>query len=354
MNAGMQLNDLAAELTRRLASKHDYRTPTGRLKLAYQEPDKRFTLTLGEAGEFQISKLGHDQMAAWADIPTKYYSRMLATQPQLLIENMQTWFRAKQSMRMVRTMDGRMRAFLSDAYRIVDSYDVAEAVLPVLAESGAVIRSTNVDDHNMYIKATWPRLQAEVKLGDVVEMGVSIRCNEVGQGKAEVAPYINRLICMNGAVIPDAGLAQYHLGPRSGESDNVWEVLRDETKALTNRALMAKFADVTRAACDETKFRGVIDRMKESSKDKIAADPGEVVEVVSDHWALTPGERKGVLANLVNDTTGAGFTRWGIGNAITQIANTETDYDRCTALERIGGEIITMPSNDFAAITQSK
>lgn len=351
MNAGMQLHDLAADLSRRLQSKHDYRTPTGRLQLAYQEPTKSFTLTLGDAGQFTISRLGHDQMAAWADVPAKYYNRMLTTQPQLLIDNMHTWFREKKGNRLVRTIDGRMRAFLSDGYRIIDSYDVAEAVLPVLSDSGAVIRSTNVDDHNMYIKATWPKIRAEVKVGDVVEMGVVIRCNEVGQGKAEVAPYINRLVCMNGAWIPDSGLAQYHLGPRSGESDNVWEVLRDETKALTNKALMAKFADVTRAACDETKFQGFLERMKESSKDKIAADPGDVVEVVTEHWALTDGERKGVLANLINDTTNAGFTRWGLGNAVTALANVETDYNRSTALEKIGGEIITMPTQAFASIT---
>jgi hypothetical protein len=62
---------------------------------------------------------------------------------------------------MVRTLDGKMRAFLSDRYRRLDNYDLAEAVLPILVEMGEGIRivSTELTDSRMYIKVINERLE---------------------------------------------------------------------------------------------------------------------------------------------------------------------------------------------------
>ena len=67
------------------------------------------------------------------------------------------------------------RAFLSDRYRRIDNYEIAEAVLPIIADiKDARIESCEVTDERMYIKVVNPRLETEVVPGDVVQSGIII------------------------------------------------------------------------------------------------------------------------------------------------------------------------------------
>ena len=50
-------------------------------------------------------------------------------QPELLAENVNSWFQREPTQRMVRTLDGTVRAFLSNRYRRIDNLDIAEIVL---------------------------------------------------------------------------------------------------------------------------------------------------------------------------------------------------------------------------------
>jgi hypothetical protein len=104
---------------------------------------------------------------------------------------------------MLRTLDGSMRAFLSDRYRRLDNYDLASAVLPVLKEMGEGLKivSTELTESKMYIKVINERLELEVKQGDVVQAGMVISNSEVGMGSLKVEPLIYRLICTNGCAV---------------------------------------------------------------------------------------------------------------------------------------------------------
>ncbi len=158
MKTGKTLTELAMELERQSQAKKDYiadtrvleMTPTGKLAL---ENDTRH--------EFPVTEHAHSQIAARLDIPAKYYNRMHKEAPALLAANVNNWFHSKPERRMVRTLDGKMRAFLSDRYRRLDNYDLAEAVLPILVEMGEGIRivSTELTDSRMYIKVINERLE---------------------------------------------------------------------------------------------------------------------------------------------------------------------------------------------------
>ena len=54
--------------------------------------------------------------------------------PEPLATNVNEWFHNKPERRMIRTLDGQARAFLSDRYRRLDNYDLASTVLPILIE----------------------------------------------------------------------------------------------------------------------------------------------------------------------------------------------------------------------------
>lgn len=66
-----------------------------------------------------VTDHAHGQIAQRLDIPAKYYNRMRSEAPALLAANVNNWFQEQPERRMIRTLDGKARAFLSDRYRRV-------------------------------------------------------------------------------------------------------------------------------------------------------------------------------------------------------------------------------------------
>ena len=125
---GMNLVELAKEIMRRAKSKKDFVADT---------TDMIFeggALSVGSVGAFPLTDHAHGQIADRVGIPKRYYDRMRADAPALLAGNVTHWFRATPERRMVRTLDGKARAFLSDRYHRIDHEQIADAALPALLE----------------------------------------------------------------------------------------------------------------------------------------------------------------------------------------------------------------------------
>ena len=54
--------------------------------------------------------------------------------PHLLDQNVNEWFSKNPERRMIRVLDGKVRAFLSDRYRRLDNLELCATVLPVINE----------------------------------------------------------------------------------------------------------------------------------------------------------------------------------------------------------------------------
>ena len=155
-----------------------------------------------------ILTTAHRQISTYLDIPLKYYERMRTEAPELLAYNVSRWFqRVEPAPRMLRTLDGHARAFLSARYRRIDNYDVAGIVTPVVGEMPEVqFESCELTEDFMYLKVVNPRLQDEVRPGDVVQAGVSISNSETGRGAVNVCPMLYRLVCTNGMTVTNNAL----------------------------------------------------------------------------------------------------------------------------------------------------
>lgn len=349
MKAGKTLSELALELERQAESKKDYIASTEVLEMT----DTGAMAIDGDTRqEFAVTEHAHSQIAARLDIPAKYYQRMRSHAPELLAANVNEWFHQKPERRMVRTLDGNMRAFLSDRYRRLDNYDLAEAVLPVLKEMGEGLKivSTQLTDSRMYIKVINERLEMEVKEGDVVQAGIVISNSEVGQGSLKVEPLVYRLLCENGMIAQDHSQKRYHVG-RNAEEGEAYELFRDETLKADDRAFFLKVQDTVRAAVDVTKFATIVERMKEATEQKIEGNPVKAVELVSQRFNFNAGESSGVLQHLIQ---GGDLSAYGMLNAITRTSQDLDDYERATDLERDGSRVLSIPDSAWKEIAMAK
>lgn len=194
MKQGMTIQEAAAEIMRQSKAKADYLVNTENLHM--ETCDGVPTLRLLDGGIDRVEPLdilptAHRQMGDYLGIPRKYYDRMRQENIGLLARNVNTWLRQGPEQRMIRTIDGRARAFLSNRYRRIDNIDIVRITLPIIQEMPDVIyESCNLSDDYMYIKVVNPRLTAEVVPGDIVQVGVVISNSETGQGAVCVQPLI--------------------------------------------------------------------------------------------------------------------------------------------------------------------
>lgn len=230
MKTGRSLQDWAKEIERRANAKRDFMVDTRSMEMFNGEQGPQVSLELQDSRlQLGMTENAHRQIGTHLNIPAKYYELMRKENPELLVQNVNSWLEKNPTRRLVRALDGDMRAFLSDRYRCIDNLDIAECVLPIISKMpDATIESCEVTDDRMYIKVVNPRIQAEVVPGDIVQSGMLISNSEVGLGGVVVQPLIYRLVCTNGMVVNAAGEKRRHIGRIQNFSENR-ELFRDET-----------------------------------------------------------------------------------------------------------------------------
>lgn len=350
----MTIQEAAAEIMRQSEAKADYLVNTQHLHM--ETCDSVPTLRLLDAGgvdrvePLDILPTAHRQMGDYLNIPRKYYDRMLQENIGLLAHNVNTWLRQGPEQRMIRSIDGRARAFLSSRYRRIDNIDIARITLPIIQQMPDIIyESCNLSDDYMYIKVVNPRLTAEVVPGDIVQAGVVISNSETGQGAVCVQPLIYRLVCSNGMVVNEARTRRNHIGRVSSADENLL-IYSEETLAADDKAFIMKVQDTVRAAVDEARFAKLLDKLRESKDKKLnTADIPSVVKLATASLHMTDAESDGVFQHLIQE---ADYTLYGLANAVTRYSQDVEDYDRASKLEEMGYQIITMSPELFRQINQ--
>ena len=354
MKSGISLVEMAQEIQRQNDLKADYMLDTRSLRL---EPfgGGLYLNAYDQSGDYaveplEVNAIAHRQIGTHLKIPAAYYDKMLEEYPELLAQNVNAWFQREPAVRMVRTIDGTARAFLSNRYRRIDNLDIAGIVLPVLQEmEGMHFESCQLTDSRMYIKVVNTRLEAEVVPGDIVQSGIIISNSEVGLGSVSIQPLVYRLVCSNGMVVNDAQTRRNHVG-RVNEASENYQLYSEKTLEADDKAFAMKIQDTVRAVVDEVRFTRVVNMMREAKDAPMntAAVPG-IVKLVSKDFHITDDESSGVLQRLIE---GNDLTLYGLSNAVTRHSQDVKDYDRATSLEGIGYNILSMPARQWSRINQ--
>lgn len=343
MKAGRTLEDLAKELDRQRNAKRDFLAGEAGITMS-----PKATLQLGQLGEFMIAGTGHEHLAQKTSIPKKYYDRMLTADPSLLSINVNTWLHEDPQTRLVRTLDNEVRGYMGERYRPLDNYDLAEILIPKFSEMGAQITSCEITERRMYIKATTPRLEGDVRVGQVVQGGIVAKNSEIGFGALSIESLLFELRCLNGWIMGKP-FRKTHVGKaKSVEGiEEAAEYYTDKTKELDDAAFWSKVRDTVDHVLSEDAFNEVLRKMQQGTEKPIEKNPIECVEVFSKRMSLTQEEHNGVLTALME---GRDYTAFGLGAAVTRASQDVPDYERATELEALGGKVLELGPSDWRAI----
>ena len=341
MQKRKSLIELATAVEDMANSKRDFIVPSSKMEMSWTDNSLKF----GDVTT-QIGTVAHEQLSAKLDIPKRYYDKMRQTEPALLASNVNTWLQRSNEQRMVRVLGNQTRAILSDKYRPIDYDVILGAILPTLLSQGEELNivSSEVTERKMYLQVVSNKLTGEVAKGDVVQMGINISSSDVGLGALNIEPYLYRLVCLNGAVMASA-IRKYHVGKRIEADEN--GIFSTRTLEMDNAVFVRKIQETVQHSFDQIAFQKTLESVSFTAENKIVKAIPEVIKEVTKRYDFSKSEEDSILKNFIN---GASLTQWGLGNAITQMANEHEDYDRAIDYQKIGGSIIEMPPQTFRTI----
>jgi hypothetical protein len=292
---------------------------------------------------------------------------MRAEHPQLLANNINEWFNKYPAPRLVRTLDGKARAFLSDKFPTdLDNYDFGNATLPLLLDRKLEIMSCEITERRLYIKAVDEKLYRDVPVGykfgdgshkiyDTCAPVIILSNSEVGFGRLVVETGVYTRACTNMALWAGGGMKRTHVGAKHRmlegvDVQDVDNILTSATKKKTMEALWLQVRDVIGAAFNPDIIGKRLEKLTAASENKITGKVEKVVELVQKQFELNEGERESIFKHLIE---GGSLTQYGLHAAVTRSAQDVESYDRATDLEYIGGKIIELPANDWTRIAEA-
>jgi len=352
---GRSLAALAEEIERRAGAKRDLLAPVTKMEVT---ETGALAVVNGAKEIYPLTDYAHAQLAEYTEIPLAYYRRMQANDPELLARNANRWLHADpKARRMVRTLDGKCRAIVSDKFRVsLENEDLLGAAFPVLQELGLQVISCDVTDTRMYVKCVDRNIEKDIPTGggsmgdgghtifDTVSPAVSFGNSEIGAGSFYVEGGVWTRACTNLATFGTAKVRKVHSGTRHEVTDDVYALLTDETRDATDKALLLQVRDMLRGIFDRAKFDAQCLRLAGAGEDKLPAkDAVEIVTRAARKFTWNEAERDGILGTLLE---GGNFTRYGLHAAVTRFSQAdEVNYDRASDLEKVGGDIIDLPAD---------
>ena len=336
----MELVDLVKELERQRESSKDLIVDSRSLQ-AIPDGNQGIRMAIPEYGDYSLTEWTHSQMAEKLQIPKRYYDRMRnAGKTELLADNVNAWLGEKER-RLVRISDRRIRAILSDRYRIMDNYDLVFLTLYEFRKKETIqVYRADLTERMLYLKAVDMTLTAEIREQDIIYGGLIIRNSEVGASAFKVEPFLLRKICDNG-LIGELALKRIHLGKQTAEIGEIdWS---DETKELEDKALWAKAKDIITATFDRDVFESWIDKLRESTE-IVIEQPVKAVNNVVKLAGLTEEHKSELLMHFSE------HTKYGLVNAVTSLARDTESVDARIRLEEFGGRLLSAPEHEFEEI----
>jgi len=358
MKQGKTLHELLAQVQRNAKAKRDFVAPTGALRIVEAKGFKHNVACVllrdgaQELERFEINDTAHQQIAGHLGIPARYYERLLTDHPDLVITQVNALFEREPSIRLVRTIDNHVRAFLSDRYQRLDNDQVLAETLPVISSRDYAneLLSCNVTDERLDIKCVFTDEKLVFDIGaldptgkpEQIRPGFHMGNSEVGKGSLFIRGFFYRAYCRNGNVYGGTDVLEFrraHLGGKLIEGVN-FQVLSDETRRLDDKAIMSAVSDVMRAL-------GSVEFMVEmATKLRALRTGGEILKpidampAIAQELDLNEAEASTALEELIRSRD---YSRWGLLNAVTGLANEAQSYERATELESLSQKILTLP-----------
>ena len=343
MKKGNEVKDVLKMLKEDATRKDDYIVPLKSFEVLSTEryPNLLISERIDSSSGIELKMTDHSigQLCHKLEIGTSYIRKCLPF-PELVEKNLNHWIEnTKDRNLMVRLNRQTVRAILSDRYKRIDNELVAVKTLDMLSKMGAKVEYGSYNGDQLNITATLPKLKGEVQKDDLVTGGVTITNCEIGTSSLRVQPFVYRLVCTNGMVVPEylGTFLAKHVGKKL-------ETPNEDEQAIK---VVDRMLEQMKALTDPKVFENIVGDMRHAQAQHVQSH--EIVKLARTN-SLSDWERAEIFARL-DKVYGDVFTtdRYALGNAITNLANSDdvTD-DRARFLQELGGTVMFWNTPNYA------
>lgn len=260
---------------------------------------------------------------------------------ELVAFNINTIFSHRKDQRnLVREEGGKIKGWLSDKFRRLDSRPLLEAFAGACQENGLMPYEGYALETKVRLRAILPKVFEPVK-NEVMVVGLEWGNSDYGDGGHVVNVFINRVFCTNLAIM-DQALRQIHLGKRLNDDITYSE----ETYRKDTDANISALQDVVRGVIGPDKVHAWMDTISKSAEQTIGKDIAVLLKDL-DKAAVEKVVAAYESPDVVN--LPAGNTRWRLSNAVSWIAQSkDISPEKKLEMQAVAGKLI--PHKEMAAI----
>ena len=323
---------LKSEAARLSKLKYDMLVPA--TDLIFSCPGGIPTLKM-EGNSYPMLERAQRHIAELIQMPFTYFARLRDNHPQLLAYDVNTLLSkcSSEKPRLVRTLGGRVRAIVSNKYKLLEHENVLDCIAPLFDEYRLDVASCSIDDDRMRIKLISRKNKVNATVGTTVCFGVMIQNSETSAAALSVIPFAMKLQCTNGLVLPEyfSSTRKIHRGT---------EILDLEEYVTPDMGyIFDHVAESIDSCLDSSNYRKVTEAIQRASALQLA-DPVKNIQAAAKELGLTTAEQGQALVHLLE---GKDFTLMGLSDAITKTGEDASTYARATYLEEAGASVLFRP-----------
>jgi hypothetical protein len=181
------------------------------------------------------------QMANKLGIPVQFLKGVMEERPATVAEIMESVkYRMGDGRFMLREVDGKVRAVLSDHYKDIDQARVIQNFLKSVQETGAVPLSGELTDRRFVLRAIIGEILQPIPTEALV-LGVHLSSSDYGAGALQMSVFQIRMWCTNTA-IGEQLFRQIHLGGQQDGDDGLINPSA-RTNSLRNLTALSEMKD---------------------------------------------------------------------------------------------------------------
>lgn len=367
MQKAMNLQDLLSEVIRQGRNKQDKITNTqDNIRMVPALPGesngtpKLVLLRKGatELERYEIAEHAHQQIAGRLEIPWRYYNRLLSDHPDMVMDQVNKLFEREPATRLIRILDGQVRAFLSDRYLRLDNAEVLEHALPQIVKGGFQneMLAAQVDSQGMHIKCVFTGEELAHKITTargqdrIMRPGFRLSNSETGQGKFRIEGFFYDSYCKNGCVWGMKEVFSFersHLGSRLIEGAE-FMVVSSQTVQAMNDLVRSQTHDALATLSSPERVAQMAEALRKTANSEVCQHPIAAVDLAVKTLPILDREKEGILETFLRD---GDYTQYGLAAAITEQAN---NSEKCTVqrayeLENIGAQLLQLSAKKWNA-----
>jgi hypothetical protein len=328
-------------------------------KVNYGVNSQGLTMQFGEDAPLPMTDHAFTQALARADIsvPPQFARKLLGSGNEhvrlLLPEVVETLNRCCEDERrsLVRVVDGRVHAVLSDSYKRIDSRPQLAAFAEAAGSKGLVpMFGANTELRN-HFRVILPEIYEPVP-HEVMVFGLEWSDSDFGAGCNAVNMFILRLMCTNTAMA-EKMLRQVHLGKQLDSID--FEEMSVRTRQLQAETMASAMSDLVNGWIDSGRVEQYCDVVRRAHEAKI--DTGKALSDMYKASKINKPERdklEGIAATQdveILPSVG-GESVWRFSNMFSYLAQQTVSPVRARELESLAGKVLAdfVPQNNLRAL----